>query len=138
MIVELEQKRKHPRVSCSGEASVHFFGDGMSSHARILDLSLEGCLIALEAPIEVKPDAVVELSFSVKQLPFRVRAQVKVVRSHTTLGFQFLQINRRGRSHQLELMEELSEETMQQMPGSKFRPGGSGVEVRAPRSTRLE
>ena len=101
-------------------------------------MSLEGCLIVLEEPADARLDAIAELRFSVKQLPFRVRAQIKVLRTHTTIGFQFLQISRRGRGQLLELIEELAEETMQQLPGSKYRDGGCGVEVRALRSARAE
>jgi hypothetical protein len=90
----------------------------------------------LEEPMVLHADTVVELSFSVKQLPFRVRAQVKVKRSETTIGFQFLEISRRARGQLGELIEELGEKRMQQMPGSKYQTGGSGVEVRSLRSAR--
>jgi c-di-GMP-binding flagellar brake protein YcgR len=136
MIVELEQKRRHPRLECSGSARLYLLGEGLELPGRILDLSVEGCLVVLEEPMVLHADTVVELSFSVKQLPFRVRAQVKVKRSETTIGFQFLEISRRARGQLGELIEELGEKRMQQMPGSKYQTGGSGVEVRSLRSAR--
>jgi c-di-GMP-binding flagellar brake protein YcgR len=147
MIVEREQKRRHPRMECSGSASLHLLDEELELRGRILDLSLEGCLLVLEEPAGLQEGAVVELSFSARQLPFRVVAQVKVKRNTITIGFQFLKISRRGTCQlgelirasfatarhstpgcQLgELIQELSDERLQKMPGSRHRAGGSGI-----------
>jgi c-di-GMP-binding flagellar brake protein YcgR len=136
MIVELAQRRRHARLECSGSARVYLLDEGLELPGKIMDLSLEGCLVVLQKPMALREDAVVEINFSVKQLPFRVRAQVKVRRSQTTVGFQFLKISLRGRRQLGELIEELGEKQMQQMPGSKHQTGGSGIEVRPLRSAR--
>ena len=135
MIIELQQKRRHPRMECSGNASLHLLGEGIDFRGKIIDLSLEGCLIALEESAGLKVDAVVELSFSVRQLPFRVRAQVKVMRSPLLIGFHFLMISGRASGQMGELIEELSDERLQQMPGSRHQSGGSGIEVRPLRAS---
>jgi c-di-GMP-binding flagellar brake protein YcgR len=127
MIVEREQKRRHPRMECSGSASLHLLDGELELRGRILDLSLEGCLLVLEEPAGLQEGAVVELSFSARQLPFRVVAQVKVKRNTITIGFQFLKISRRGTCQLGELIQELSDERLQKMPGSRHRAGGSGI-----------
>jgi hypothetical protein len=51
----------------------------------------------------------VELTFEVNRLPFRVRAQVKAIRSDKMIGFQFLQVSRRTQWQLEELIQELAD-----------------------------
>jgi hypothetical protein len=72
-------------------------------------VSLGGCLIQLEKPRRLTKDALVELIFNVNNLPFRVRGQVKVVRSSTNVGFEFHQVSRRMSQQLEDLINELKQ-----------------------------
>ena len=107
MEIEREQ-RKQPRFSCSGDAQVRM-PVGNCCRAEILDLSLEGCLVELEEPKELVLETILELTFTVNQLPFRVRGEVRSTRTPTTIGFQFPQLSERSRRQLQELVDELAE-----------------------------
>jgi len=79
--------------------------------ARIVDLSVEGCLLVLLEPQILREDTLVELTFCVNNLPFRVRAQAKSIRTDAKIGFQFPHLSERVRLQLEDLIEEL-----------KFRP----------------
>ena len=108
MIVGNEQRR-HPRLRCFGAAEVYFTVNGVPCRAKVVNLSLEGCLAILETPQTMKQDAMVEIVFSVNQLPFRVRGQIKAVRSSTEVGFLFPALSKRARVRLEDLIEELRE-----------------------------
>ena len=59
-------------------------------------------------PAEVVPGAAVELAFTVNGLTFRVRAQVKAVRSETSVGVFFVQLSERVNALLEDLIEELT------------------------------
>ena len=63
----------------------------------------------LKRPMELAVDEIVELIFNVNQMPFRVRAKVRAIRSDVLVGFQFLQLSERTRRHLHELIGELIE-----------------------------
>jgi len=74
---------------------------------RIANLSVEGCLLVFQEPLILERDALVELTFCVKNLPFRVRAQAKSIRSDTEIGFLFPQLRDRIKLQLEDLIEEL-------------------------------
>jgi hypothetical protein len=49
----------------------------------------------------------VELTFNVHHLSFRVRGQVRAIRSDSTIGFQFPVLSERARKQLDDLMKEL-------------------------------
>ena len=128
MIVS-EEQRRHPRLRCFGSGEVYFEVNGVPCPAKVLNLSLEGCLLILQAPeqepwmepLTVALDQSVEILFSVNQLPFRVRGQVKAIRPNQELGLQFPALSRRTRIRLEDLIEELRES----------RRSSGGIEVRS-------
>lgn len=124
MIVEQEQRRSNPRLECRGEAELYRLGSGGGCAAAVLDLSVEGCLLKLEVPLLIALGEAVEIGFTVNKLPFRVRAEVRVVRQATTLGFQFVQLSARARVRLSELIEELIEDRKMRMRGARGRTNG--------------
>jgi c-di-GMP-binding flagellar brake protein YcgR len=78
------EKRRHPRLGCTGPAAVQ--------------------VVAGEPFI---PDTLVELTFNIHHLPFRVRGQVKAIRSDRTIGFQFTVLTDRAKKQLDDLMKEL-------------------------------
>jgi c-di-GMP-binding flagellar brake protein YcgR len=104
-----KDKRRNPRFECSGIAAVQVNPLEPPYPARIADLSVEGCLIVLDKPKRLTLNIMVELIFNVNHLPFRVRAQVRAVRSDTTVGFQFHQVSQRTCLQIEDLIDELRE-----------------------------
>jgi hypothetical protein len=105
-----KDKRRHPRFGCCGYAKVQIPSDPMVHSAKILNLSLEGCLIEVMTPIE-KLEPVLDLTFTVNQLPFYVRGHIRYVRADRMIGFQFMQLSSRAREQLTDLLEELAEES---------------------------
>jgi PilZ domain len=52
-------------------------------------ISADGCLIELLKPQLLSQSTITELIFTVNDLPVRMSAQVRAIRSDTTIGFQF-------------------------------------------------
>lgn len=106
-IVEL---RSSPRLQCFGHAGVQTLpAYEMPCPAKIINLSLGGCLVALETPPDLVMDETVELIFCVNQLPFHVRGKVRSLRSETLIGFQFLHLSNRTRTQLEDLIKEMIE-----------------------------
>ena len=63
--------------------------------------------MVLQKPQILEQDALVELTFHINHLPFRVRGQVKAVRSDTRIGFEFPQLSKRVRTQLEDLVDEL-------------------------------
>jgi hypothetical protein len=63
----------------------------------------------LKGPLDLAMDEIVELIFNVNQMPFRVRATVRALRSKGQVGFEFIQLSERTRRHLCELIGELIE-----------------------------
>jgi hypothetical protein len=105
-----KELRRSPRLECSGLASVQTLpACEMPYPAKIINLSVGGCLMEFERPMALIQDEIVELLFCVNQMPFRVSGQVRVIRSVKLVGFQFPQLNDRVRSQLEELIGELIE-----------------------------
>ncbi len=125
-----EEQRRHPRLRCFGSGEVYFEVNGVPCPAKVLNLSLEGCLLILQAPdqepwmepLTVAHDQFVEIVFSVNQLPFRVRGQIKAVRPDQQLGLRFPALGRRTRVRLEDLIEELK----------ATRRKSGGIELRSP------
>lgn len=112
--MSINPRRKSPRYHCLGTASVQMVPENAANRfpARILNLSQSGCLMVLREPIpDLVLDQVIELLFEVKGLPFRLRARAKSFCPHDAVGFEFLDVSTRRRSHLEELIKELSSES---------------------------
>ena len=60
-----------------------------------------------EWPLPLSENEIVELIFRVNHMPFRVRGQVRAIRSRTVVGFQFPQLSDRVRRQLEDLIGEL-------------------------------
>lgn len=101
------EKRRHPRLGCTGPAAVQVAVGEPSIPAAIVDLSAGGCRLVLRHPQQLPKDTLVELTFNINHLPFRVRGQVRAIRSDSTIGFQFPVLSERARKQLDDLMKEL-------------------------------
>jgi len=101
------EKRRHPRLGCTGPAAVQVVAGEPFIPATIVDLSAGGCRSVLPQPHQLPDDKLVELTFNIHHLPFRVRGQVKAIRSDRTIGFQFTVLTDRAKKQLDDLMKEL-------------------------------
>jgi hypothetical protein len=85
---------------------------------KIMNLSVDGCLVALETSLDLVMNEVVELIFCVNQMPFHVRGTVRSIRSETLIGFQFSHLSNRVRARLEDLIKELIEHLAKLQNGS--------------------
>lgn len=103
-----EELRRAPRLQCSGLAGVQTLpACDKPVPAKILDLSVGGCLMETDRPMTLALDEIVELIFCVNHMPFRVRGKVRAIRSEKLVGFQFPQLSDRTRMQIEDLVGEL-------------------------------
>ena len=113
------EQRRYPRIKCTGPAAVQIAPGEEICPATIVNLSARGCLIHLRRPQRLSRDMLVELTFEINHLPFRVRGQVKALRTDTTIGFQFPLLSERVRNQLEDLMKELMENIMRRQAARK-------------------
>jgi len=104
------ERRLHQRVECVGTATILARQDLPRWPARILDLSLGGCLLELPEPQELVLEDMVELTFTVNSEPFRVRGEVRSLRTPCQIGFRFHNLSPRTRRRVKELIADLGGE----------------------------
>jgi hypothetical protein len=102
------EQRLHSRFDCAGSALAYFVPGEPPVTSRIVDLSVRGCLMVLENARITSRGTALELAFTVNHLDFRVRAQVRSIRSLTTLGLVFDCVHERVKPYLEELIEELA------------------------------
>jgi len=100
----------YTRFACKGTAGVRLAPGQVHLPAKIADLSADGCLIELQEPERLPQDAIVELTFRVNDLPFRVWGRVAEIRSDSKIGFHFPLLSQRVRGRLACLLEQLIED----------------------------
>jgi hypothetical protein len=120
---EIELRRSQ-RLQCSGHADIQLLpAYERPIPGKIVNLSVDGCLVALQRPLDLVMDEMVELIFCVNQMPFRVRGKVRSIRSEMLIGFQFPGPSHRVRERLEDLIKELIEHlAKQQNGGIESRP----------------
>ncbi len=109
MSIPQDNRRRNPRFAYNGPAEVLLTPDGVPLPARILNISAEGALIALLTPRILLPSARVELTFTVRGLLFRVRAELRAARpGDEEFGFQFISLSPRMLAQIEDLVQELA------------------------------
>jgi hypothetical protein len=64
-------------------------------------------MMVLQEPQSLPQDTMVELTFQINSLPFRMRGQVKEIRSDNRIGFEFPLLNKKVRRQLEDLVNEL-------------------------------
>jgi c-di-GMP-binding flagellar brake protein YcgR len=113
------EQRRYPRIECTGPAAVQIAVGEESCPATIVNLSPGGCLMHLRKPQRLSQDMLVELTFDINHLPFRVQGQVKAIRTGTAIGFQFPHLSERVRNRLEDLMKELMENIVRRQAARK-------------------
>ncbi|MFZ1084785.1 MAG: PilZ domain-containing protein [Terracidiphilus sp.] len=103
----VDNRREHPRLRCAGTAEVHFFPAGIKSLGKVIDLSLGGCCIEVEEPIEEERGTCTEVYFCVMGNTVQVAGVLCNVRNQVWAGIQFSAMSQRKAGQIQELIEEL-------------------------------
>lgn len=103
------ERRKEPRYVCFGQVKLDRTRPGIILRGRIIDLSLGGCLIQMQLPLDVCPGAAVELTIQAKGTPLRMMGSIKSAgkQSSGLIGISFTKLSARGRFELNELIAEL-------------------------------
>ena len=105
------ERRKQPRFHCAGPAYVVVPEAGSLYYGHMKDLSLTGCYIVGDPPLDLERRERVELSLWVEGESLRTPARVILVRPDSGAAFEFLPIDRQMRSCLLNLLQKLSGES---------------------------
>jgi c-di-GMP-binding flagellar brake protein YcgR len=105
-----EERRRNPRFECAGAVDVQLTAGEIPCYARIANLSAEGCLVVFKEAQRLSQDAIVELTFRIDGLRFRVLGQVRTIRSDRQIGFQFPLLSDRVRGCIEDLISQLIED----------------------------
>jgi hypothetical protein len=101
-------RRQHPRYRCEGEAEVFVPHGALLFRGKILDLSLSGCFI--EAPaLDLERGTPVEVSFTVRQMQFRVAGRIAIMHPKRGAGIIFEALSTRRARQISDLIAELKE-----------------------------
>jgi hypothetical protein len=99
-------------MRCAGTAEVHLFPVGVRCLGRVVDLSLGGCCIEVEEPIEEPSGTRVEVYFCVMGTTVQVPGRLCHVRNQVWAGIQFAEMSSRKAAQIQELIEELFSDTV--------------------------
>ena len=110
------ERRRSSRYRCSGLAEVFRIPTtGTAVKATVSDLSLHGCRILTDFPLEF--GILLDLLLQVKSISFRAHGNVKVVRGPAEIGIEFTQMSAGGQRRLAELLADL--DRLSSMPGRK-------------------
>jgi hypothetical protein len=98
--------RRSRRYGCYGP--IQFRVLNWQITGKLINLSLEGCLIRPSQKVSFAAGDTFELRFEVRGLCFRVRCAVRWVGPDQRLGVEILMMSERGRRQLVELLDELT------------------------------
>lgn len=101
------ERRKEPRYLCFGQVKLNRL-PGAILPGRIIDLSLGGCLIAMQRPAPVSQGSIVELTIQTRGTALRMIGVITFVgrQAPRWMGISFEKMSKRG---QLQLAEVIAE-----------------------------
>jgi len=106
---ESSERRAHPRLRCKGTAALHLYPAGIRCEGVVVDLSLGGCCLEVEEPIEEPPGTHVEVFLRVMGTTVQVAGILCNVRHQVWAGIQFTGVSSRKKEQIQELITELFE-----------------------------
>ncbi|HEY1502106.1 MAG TPA: PilZ domain-containing protein [Acidobacteriaceae bacterium] len=104
-----ENRRRHPRFQCAGEAEIRGLTSLLQRKGKIANLSLNGCLLEVSIRHSFHSGEIAEVIFCVRQLSFRMQGIIRQAHSDQVVGVQFTLVTERARRQLLELIDELAE-----------------------------
>jgi hypothetical protein len=105
-------KSEHPILSLEeGESpgKLHLVLEGAILHGDVMDLSLDGCILRLSRPYELRTDMQVEVDFNARGLPFRLPGLTKEMHDAQVVEVRFTAMSRRKGEDLSQVISELIE-----------------------------
>jgi len=103
-----QNRRQCPRYRCEGDAEVFVPHGALLFRGKILDLSFSGCFIEVPA-LDLERGTPVEVSFSVRQMQFRVAGRIAIMHRRRGAGIAFGALTSRRARQISDLITELKE-----------------------------
>jgi len=101
-----EDRRRSPRFSCGGRVKMTPLpSNGIFVPGRILDVSLHGCRIATNTPIDCGLRA--EIMVRVNDASFRAVGEVRAIRGRAGAGVEFVHLSAGGKDMLGDLITQL-------------------------------
>lgn len=100
-----EERRKHVRYPCAGEALVCQCGSDVSLEGQLSDISLGGCYLDMMNPLPSETE--VELTLRVEPRQIQGRGRVRASRQGFGMGIAFTEMSPGDQSTLKELIQEL-------------------------------
>jgi len=106
--MKISERRKEPRYLCFGQVKLNRL-PGAILTGRIIDLSLGGCLIAMQRPAPLSQGSVVELTIQTRGTALRMIGIITFLgrQAPRWMGISFKTLSKRGQSQLTELIAEL-------------------------------
>jgi hypothetical protein len=105
---QAQNRRRHRRYACEGQAEVFLPHGGFLLRGRILDLSLSGCFIETRA-ISLERGTHVEVYFVAHRMQFRVGGNIAVLHPKRGAGIAFQNLSLRSARQISDLIQELKQ-----------------------------
>jgi hypothetical protein len=123
-------RRTHPGVAVDATATLVLVHHCLNIEARIVDLSLDGCLLQAVRVFHVPASARVEVRFAVQGLPFRLGGVAQWTDGKHLVDVQFAEMSSRRRDELAELLAELQadQEAAKSVPAADKLPEATQIE----------
>ena len=105
--IPVPNRRSSPRFAVDAEANLLLVGHGLSMNCRVLDLSLQGCRMHTGGRIPAGIHVVVEVTFSVNRIPFRLAGMIQRSNGEDEVGIQFSPMSARRMEEWTEVVNEV-------------------------------
>lgn len=100
-------RRLTPRFAVDAEAMLFLVGHGLSVNCRVLDLSLKGCRVHTGGEIPAGIHVLVEITFSVNRIPFRLPGVIRRSNGEDEVGIEFSAMSGRRMAEWAEVVNEV-------------------------------
>lgn len=114
------EKRRHVRYACAGMAEIGIAGDRPKILGAVIEVSLVGCLLAVESCESLEKGALVDLKCEIDGRSFRALGRTQSVRSPSRLGIRFAGVDMLGEHQLLALLNELAVRRARDVPVKKI------------------
>lgn len=106
-VIPVPNRRLTPRFAVDAEAMLFLVGHGLSVNCRVLDLSLRGCRVHTGGEIPAGIHVLVEITFSVNKIPFRLPGVIRRSNGEGEVGIEFSAMSVRRMAEWAEVVTEV-------------------------------
>jgi hypothetical protein len=109
-------RRRSLRHDVDTSATIFLVKVGSTLRGRIVDLSTSGCRICTDERFPVGIYTRVETEFQLEGLPFRLGGVIQAIHDRQTVGIRFLDLSERKRQQVADLIDEIAQLRVAQIP----------------------